>query len=143
MAYQITRKNRIKEELQLCHEDGTVAVTIPVDINVDAMGARINKTYENLGNAQYELKKNPNGAEAIEAVGKAIISLFNVIFGEDGTKTIVEFYEGNYSEMLLDLFPFINNEILPKVKAASEQRKAQLVAAAQAVGVKNKRRWRR
>lgn len=142
MAYQITRKNRIREELQLCHENGEIAAKIPVDINIDAMGARINKAYENLGSAQYELNKNPNGPGAVEAVGKAIISLFTVIFGEDGTKTIVEFYEGNYSEMLLDLFPFINNVILPKVKAASEQRKAQLVAAAKAVGG-GKRGWRR
>jgi hypothetical protein len=34
MAYQVKRKNRIKEELQLCHDDGSVAI-IPINLNVD------------------------------------------------------------------------------------------------------------
>jgi hypothetical protein len=33
--------------------------------------------------------------------------------------------------MLLDLFPFINNEIMPKIREASAYRKKQLLEAAQ------------
>ena len=46
--YQITRKNRIKETLQLCNADGSVAEEINVDLNVDAIAGRMNKAYEAL-----------------------------------------------------------------------------------------------
>ena len=57
-------------------------------------------------------------------------AFFAVIFGEETAGKIVEFYEGRWTEMLLDLFPFINNEIMPKIRAASADRKAQLLEAA-------------
>lgn len=128
--YQITRKNRIKETLQLCHENGEVAEEINVDLNVDVIAGRMNKAYEALGIAQLELEKNTNSVEMLEQFGKAVMAVFEVVFGEDGCKRIVAFYENNYTEMLLDLFPFINDEIMPKIKEASEDRKNKLMEAA-------------
>lgn len=135
--YQITRKNRIKETLQLCHENGTVAEEINVDLNVDVIAGRMNKAYEALGMAQNALESNSNSPEMMEQYGKAVIAVFDVIFGEDGCKKIVEFYENNYTEMLLDLFPFINDEIMPKIRETSEQRKQQLIEDAKAT----KKKW--
>ena len=132
MAYTITRKNRLKEELQLCHADGTLALTATVDINIDEIGARVSKAYEMLGMAQNTLEQSPNSDAAMTAYGEAVIALFNVIFGEEDTQNILLFYEGNYTEMLLDIFPFINGEIIPKVREASEARKKQLLDAAKA-----------
>lgn len=141
--YTVTRKNRIKEQLQLCHADGTVALVAEVDLNVDLIAARVNKAYETLGMAQLELQKAPHDEKALEAYGNAVIAVFTVIFGEAQTKSIVEFYENNWSEMLLDLFPFINNEIMPKIREASADRKAQLLAAAQQAkrGNRAQHRW--
>lgn len=127
--YQITRKNRIKETLQLCHADGTVAEEIYVDLNVDVIAGRMNKAYEALGIAQNELTDEPT-PQMIEKFGQAVIAVFEVVFGEDGCRRIVAFYENNYTEMLLDLFPFINDEIMPKIREASEERKQQLIEAA-------------
>lgn len=142
--YTITRKNRIKEQLQLCHADGSVALTIDVDLNVDEISARVNKAYEVLGMAQNTLQKSPNSPEAMEAYGKAVIAVFNVIFGESDTAALLKFYEGNFTEMLLDVFPFINGEIMPKIREASADRKAQLLAAskAAAASAKARPRWR-
>ena len=143
--YQITRKNRIKEELQLCHADGTVALSVDVDLNVDAIAARVNKAYEMLGMAQNALQKAPNSPEALDAYGTAAIAVCNVIFGEDDAGTIVAFYENNWTEMLLGIFPFINNEIMPKIQAASADRKAQLLEAARLSKQGNRaqrRKWR-
>ena len=130
--YQIQRKNRISEQLQLVHANGDIACTIDVDINVDKIGAKINKAYELLGIAQLELEKNATSAETIDAYGEAVLCLFKVIFGDDGCKKIVDFYgnEDAWSEMLIDLFPFINDEIIPKVREASEARKKQLLEMA-------------
>lgn len=132
MAYTVTRKNRIKEQLQLCHADGTVALVCDVDLNVDVIANRVSKAYETLAMAQNTLQESPRDARAMEAYGNAVIAVFDIIFGEENTQKIVEFYENNWSEMLLGLFPFINNEIMPKIQEASDERKAQLLEAAKA-----------
>ena len=130
MAYQVTRKNRIKEELQLCRADGSIAESIIVDLNVDEITARVNKAYEALGMAQDALQKDPKSEKTIEAYGAAVVAVFRVIFGDEGTDKIIAFYEGNYTEMLLDIFPFLNEEIMPKIREASKARKKQLIDAA-------------
>ncbi len=130
MAYVITRKNRIKEELQLCHADGSVALTVNVDLNIDEIGARVFKAYESLGAAQNALEREPASDAAMESYGNAVITVFNVIFGEQDAQKILAFYDGNYTEMLVDVFPFINDGIIPKIREASEARKAQLLAMA-------------
>lgn len=141
--YQVTRKNRIKESVQLCHADGTVAETIEVDLNVDEVANRANKAYEMLGMAQLELQKGGNNEKLLEAYGNAVIAVFNVIFGADGASRVIAFYEGNYTEMLLDLFPFINNEIMPKIRAATAARKEQLIEAARLAKKGNRAQRRR
>lgn len=137
--YTVTRKNRIKEQLQLCHADGTVALTADVDLNVDVIAGRVSKAYEALAMAQNTLQKSPNDPNAAEAYGRAVLAVFEVIFGEENARNIVAFYENNWTEMLLDLFPFINNEIMPRIRAASEERKAQLLEAARAAGQDNRK----
>lgn len=134
--YQITRKSQIKETVQLCRPDGTVAEEINVDLNLDVISGRVNKAYEVLAMAQDELEKNPTSPIMMERYGKAVIAVFDIIFGEDGCKRIVNFYENNYTEMLIDLFPFVNNEIMPKIREVSEDRKNKLMEAA-----KESKKW--
>ena len=143
--YQITRKSRVTETLQLCHANGDVACEINVDLNVDDIAGRVNKAREALAMAQLALEKEQDSEALAEAYGNAVIMLFDVIFTPEGTQQIVEFYEGNYTEMLLDVFPFINNEIMPKIREASEDRSAKLLEAARMAdqGEKAARRHRR
>ena len=105
-----------------------MAQEINVDLNVDTIAARMNKAYEMLGMAQNQLQADNNPVNA-ETFGKAVIAVFEVVFGDD-CKKILEFYENSYTEMLLDLFPFINDEIMPKIREASQQRKNQLIELA-------------
>ena len=132
--YRVQRKNKIIEQLQLVHANGDVACTIDVDINVDQIGAKINSAYELVGIAQSAVIKEPYSEEAALAFTQTVTALFTAIFGEDGCNKIIEFYgEGACTEMLVDLFPFINNEIIPKVREASAERKKQLLEMANAV----------
>ena len=126
--YQIQRKNRIKEQLQLCHANGDIACTLDVDINVDRMTAQISKAYDQLGKAQNELMKDRTSEKLIEEYGKAVVLVLTAIFGEDGCKKILDFYEDNYTECLLDILPFVSGEIMPKIREASQARKEQLEA---------------
>lgn len=132
--YQITRKNRIKEQLQLCNADGSVACELEVDINVDEITNRVAKAYDALGMAQLELQKDPGDPKFMEAYGTAVIALLDIIFGESGRIELLNFYENNYTEMLLDIFPFVNGEIMPKIREASAARRQQLIDAARAMG---------
>jgi hypothetical protein len=145
--YQVQRKNKIVEQLQLVHANGDIACTIDVDINVDQIGAKIERAAELVGIAQNAIMKEPNSDDAALSYTQAVISLFIAIFGEENCDKIVEFYDGKdgnqtmskkekagiMTEMLVDIFPFINNEILPKVREASAERKKQLLEMAKAV----------
>lgn len=137
MAYQITRKNRIKEELQLCNEDGSVALSVQVDLNTDEMGLAAAKAWERLGIATVAAQKDPEAAETEQAYGDAVLALFAVIFGEEQTNKILKFYEDRLAEMLLDLAPFVEDEIMPKVEAAREARKAQFLALGRRGGTRD------
>lgn len=132
MAYQIKRKPHVQETLELCDQEGNVKLRIDVDIDVDKMGGRIAAAQSVMGAAQKLIAEQPNSDAAQEAFGKSVVALFTTVFGEDDTGKILTFYEGNYAEMLLDVFPFLNEAVLPAVAKASADRKNQLLAAANA-----------
>lgn len=129
--YTIQRKNKhIREELELLSIDGTEKMHVTVNLDIDQIAARMAKSYEMMGMLQNELKKDPKNQKTMEAFGQAVIEIFKIIFGDEQAAEILKFYENDYTEMLVDLFPFINDQIMPQVKAASRQRREQLEAAA-------------
>jgi hypothetical protein len=76
--------------------------------------------------AQAELKKNPG---AVEAYGKAVIAFMGTIFGDDQTAELLTIYENDYTQLLLDIVPFIQDEIMPALKAMSETTKERMLSA--------------
>lgn len=129
--YTIQRKNKhIREELELLSIDGKEKMNVTVDLDIDQIAARMAKSYEMMGMLQNELKNDPKNQKTMEAFGQAVLEIFNIIFGDEQAAGILKFYENDYTEMLVDLFPFINDQIMPQVKAASRQRREQLEAAA-------------
>lgn len=123
--YSITRKSKICETLQLCNLDGSVAHQIKVDINLDGFIAKYNHCREMLAAAQSELQKDKTSNSTIEAYGNAIIAIITLVFGEENAKVIIDFYENRYSEMLVDVFPFISEVIQPQIQKASKARMEQ------------------
>lgn len=136
---QIQRKKRIDDTLDLLDETGEVCYTIPVSIDLDRSFVSITKARREAALAEQELRSK-NTAEAIEAYGKAICELFTSVFGEPGTEKIVQHYEGNYSEMLLDILPYLLENVFPKIDALSSERLQQAVALRKAVDSRNMRR---
>lgn len=124
---QIKRMNRIREELQLCHADGTVALTVNVDINTDDIAAQIRAAYEQFEAVKALLNAEGAGKEQEQAAGEALLALFRLIFGPDDLQKMLAFYDGREAEMLLDVFPFVRDEILLKVFTAANARKSQIV----------------
>lgn len=60
--------------------------------------------------------ENRISQELVEFLGQSVIYLFNVAFGEANTQKILNFYEGNYDEMLLKVYPFFLTVYLPALK---------------------------
>lgn len=137
MAYQVQRKNHIQETLELLDKDGKVSHVLTVDLNTDQIANRVSKAFDDIGRLQSDLQKNPTDPKMQEAFGMAVISTIRVIFGDEQTETILEYYENSYTEMLVDLFPFINDCIMPQIREASAKRCEQLAAAAKSSGYKS------
>lgn len=72
--------------------------------------------------AQVEAQKQPDDAK-VAAIGAVIVDLFTLIFGKQNTENILEFYGKSYDLMLMDLFPYIRDEIIPKVQQSAQNAK--------------------
>ena len=134
MAYQVTRSKRITETLELTDEKGNVVESINVNLDADAVCTAFRKKQTEVIDAERRLKEiRKNGGEtdlecAYEAYGNAVIAIFELIFGEEGTKKLLEFFEDNYIEMGIQVVPFINAVIVPKINETLRNRKAQIRA---------------
>ncbi|MBO5971355.1 MAG: hypothetical protein J6S14_23015 [Clostridia bacterium] len=121
MAYKITR-NRIVEELEI--EDNGKTLLLNVDINVDSILHNYNIAQVAMHTAAQEAKAAANNKDlqkAEEKMGEAVLSLFEIIFGEEQTKQIIEFYDNRVTEMLGDVAPFINDVVTPKIQEAQQR----------------------
>ena len=123
--YQIVR-NRVVEDLEL--DDNGKKLVIHVDFNVDNMLRRYLQAAGELSKAQAALKDGSTEAR-VEALGEAILNVFSVVFGDEQTKLIVDFYDGAYMEMLAEVAPFISDVVAPKISEAQQRIMSRYQAA--------------
>lgn len=123
MAYKLEREKARSIELEV---NGEI-----LEIPVGGMNL-----YHKVLEAQSKLKdiqtkisnmnkeNQPITEELVKFLGDTIIYLFKLAFGEKNTDKILAFYEGNYDEMLLKVYPFFLKEYFPalKEKALSESK---------------------
>lgn len=119
MAYKLERENSTKIELEV----GGEILSIPVGGMslyrrvLDAQGRLkdIQTKIDNMTKAN-----NPVTQELVEYLGETVLYLFNTAFGKENTAKIVDFYEGNYDEMLLKVYPFFIKHFLPALKNSAK-----------------------
>lgn len=119
--YKIVR-NRITEELEI--EDNGTTLHLDVDISADEILKRYNQAQYAIAKANEAVKNAATDDEigkAMEQLGVAVLTLFEVIFGENQTEQIVDFYQNRTLEMLGDIAPFISDVIAPKVLEAQKR----------------------
>ena len=126
--YQVTRRNKIVEELQLLHHNGDLALSVTVDLNTDEIAGKVNVVNEKIQLARIALNKEQPDENAGAEAWDAMMELFHLIFGEENTEKLLTFYEGREAEMVVDILPFIVHEIMPRITEAVEARKAQILA---------------
>lgn len=126
MAYRAGRSEKPVETLELIDSSGKVAATIEVNLNLDGMARRVSERYLDLTRVQDKYAnmdlKEKLSPDTYEELGKAVINLYESVFGEQDTRTILDFYEGNYTEMAREINPFIINVVIPKVRRLAKAR---------------------
>lgn len=125
MAYQAKRTERIYEELELLDEKDQVVHTLKVYLDADTMMARnISEKYMELTKAAQEMatcKDEKKKEITEEKIGHILYVLYQLVFGEENTKTILDFYEGRMTEMCLEVNPFIKEIVIPRVRDMVKQ----------------------
>ena len=127
MAYQAKRKKIFEEDLELTEEDGTVVHTLHVSLDPYARAKDLSVKYLDLQKSQQgilhlDAKQNPE--EVVEMAGKAAQDILEAVFGETDARTIIQFYNGRYAEMVREVFPFITDVVSKVRKMAQEDRAA-------------------
>lgn len=135
--YTIKRRQRFTDTLRIEGEAGNT-LDLSVDLDIGAVSGRVWKRYETLCIVYEQLQKAPSDVEKQKAVGAAIVELMNMIFGEEQTEKIIEFYGGNAVELLVDLMPYLTDEVYPRLKEASQARADRARA-----NLRMAKKWRR
>ena len=125
MAYQAKRAYILTEDIELMNKDNEVEKVLHVKFDADRMAREFNTARNGIIRAQKEVKEG-KATDAYTAFGNAAIEMFKVVFGEENTLAILEFYENNYFEMVSELMPFITDVAEPAVQQAIDAKKQQL-----------------
>ena len=115
--YQVVR-NHVVEDLQL--KDGDKELILHVDLSVDRILQQYAAAAKALAEAQRDLQKGVT-EDKVEALGRAILGVFEIVFGTEQAGKLVEFYDESYTEMLADVAPFINDVVAPKINEAQQR----------------------
>lgn len=131
MVYQARRAKNQVEIFELVNDKDEVVKRFEVQVGIDGFGKRLSEKYIALSRAlaacqqiQNEKIAPSDAGEMMEAIGLAVTDILYTVFGEEGAREIVQFYDGNHAEMCQEVMPFVTEAILPKArKLGQENRK--------------------
>lgn len=134
MAYQAKREKKCIEDLELVNENGEVERTIHVELDAGAVVQKLSSKYIALLRAQQEAAGISEGIDTAEDVqgaymklGQAVTDIMAAMFGEEDAGYIVDFYSGNYVEMVKQVVPFISDVVIPKVRKIAQENKQDIL----------------
>ena len=123
--YTIQKTQAFEDTLRI---NGENSETLDLHIRMNT-SPQLVKEYRGLQiqliDAQKKLKEQPGSDAALSEIGEATIRMIALLFGEDNTRKMQEFYGGDYVTMVTDIFPYIQNVIAPKIQEMAKERKAQ------------------
>lgn len=121
--YIAKRTPKIHEEMQLGENGPVLTVNLDTDDVVTGFEMRRAAVVQCQMKVANLRKENP-GVVVPEGIlaeyGKAIMEWFRYIFGDEQAEQIYEYYEGKSIEMINEVFPFITDCIMPKIKKSME-----------------------
>ena len=123
MAFKLKRFKKT-ESIELVNEEGVTEKVITVRLDKAGLAMNASKKFVEIQRLLAMAEKargKENEEELVTELGQTVIDFFEIIFGKEDTKAILEFYEGNYIEMALEVMPFIQEKVLPTVRAIAQQ----------------------
>lgn len=121
--YTLRQNALFTDEIELQKNDGTSEILkIKIDIRPELV-----KKYRELQVRFVDLQKrsnsNPGDLKIVEDIGKAVVDVFCFLFGDENAKKIIEFYSDDFQQMAYNLFPYVQNVLVPKFQEVARQRK--------------------
>lgn len=121
-VYTLTQHEMFSDEIALQHNDGTAEMlAFSLRLSPETL-----KRFRGLQIRMIELQKecqtSPND-DTIKKVGECVCDLISLLFGQDNAERLISFYREDYNAMLTDLFPYIQNVLVPKLQAVAKDRK--------------------
>ena len=124
--YTLTQNQSFSDEIKLEKKDGTIEILeIKINLNPDLV-QKYRSLQVQMIDLQSQYKNNPENPQIIENIGKVVVDIFSLLFGEENTKKLLEFYDEDYTQMLSDLFPYIQNVLVPKITEVAKKRQKNL-----------------
>lgn len=144
MAYLIKRTSHFTDELKFTTDSGEVVACIPVDLDIDRIAQDLYKRYFDLIHVQQETAKlqvheqTPEALAAqMEKLNGTVAALYHLLFGEENTSRMLAFFDGNYTELLAQTYPYLVDVVIPAIRERADARKKELLTK------QRKIKWRR
>lgn len=124
--YTIQKTQAFTDTITFENGGGQNGLTIQIQLKITPELASQYRTIQlRLISLQKQIQADPSNSETISEIGECIVRTFSLLFGEENTKEIVRFYENDLDQMLLDVFPYIQNVIVPEIGKIAKARKQQ------------------
>ena len=123
--YIARRRKKVLATFALADDDGNIVKQYEVDCDPDTRLIEYNKAKNRIIAAEQLIHAEPN-TESYTKYGQAVVDMMGVFFGDKAVQEILEFYENNYTEMILELLPFITDEVEPLMRKTSEAQLAEI-----------------
>lgn len=124
--YQIKQSKPFHDQLSIETKTGETKV-FDVTINITPQLA---KDYRAIQIKLLELNKkhneNKEDFSVITGIGECVVDTMKLLLGEENTKELVEIYDEDYTSMLYDVFPYINEVIVPEIQKIAKEKKQQV-----------------
>lgn len=124
--YTLEKKKVFTDQLELKDENGNSQIlNISIDIS-PALLQKFRTLQIRLINLEKERQKDPMTTQMLEGVGKVTVEIFETLLGKENVEKIERFYDGDYTAMCAELFPYIQSAVVPMLQQAAKARKQQM-----------------
>lgn len=121
--YTLTRNQSVVDSIALQKEDGSVE---KLDVKLTVTPEIVHQ-YRLLQIELLELdKQDKTSPEVLQKIGQVTCSVLSLLLGKENTDRIFSFYDNDPVQALAAVFPYIQDEIVPKLQAAVKSRKQAL-----------------
>lgn len=127
--YIIQKQGNFSDSFEIRANDGdSLRITYTLKISSD-MIRRFRALQVRIAEIEKQRKAHGDSAELAEQLGEVIVELYTLVFGEENTQALLAFYESDYVAMIVDIFPYIQNVVVPELSKYAKSRKKQLLRA--------------